>query len=214
MSPSGGDITLVDQPMTWSPLNRIPLSREGEAEMVRGVAGSVNGLEAPALTGDGLAIVHCHIRDEVPVPAFFDPGLTALPSGMRAITVCGGAGCRLKCCGRRRMVTMGVGDQDVGHSLARETGEQGLDMLREVGTGVDYRNLAVADDVGAGTSEREGAGVACDDAADPRCDWLEPAVLERKLTAEGYVDGHDSETTRDPPPAPEVSVIILETAGG
>jgi hypothetical protein len=26
MSPSGGDITLVDHPMTWSPLNRMPLS--------------------------------------------------------------------------------------------------------------------------------------------------------------------------------------------
>ena len=45
-------------------------------------------------------------------------------------------------------------------------------MLGEVGAGVDHCNLAIADHVGAGTSEREGAGVARHDAADPRCDRL------------------------------------------
>ena len=53
-----------------------------------------------------------------------------------------------------------------------ETGEQGLDMLGEVGAGVDYRDLAAADHVGAGAAEGEGAGVARHDAADPRCDRL------------------------------------------
>src|SRR5215469_12934950 len=191
-----------------------PAIGEGEAEMVRGVARSVHGLETPAFTDDGLAIAHSHIGDEVPVSALFGPRLTALSPGMRAVTVCGRSGRRLKCRCCRRMVTMGMGDQYVGHPFAREPGEQRLHMLGEVGAWVDYCDLAAADDVGAGALEGKRAGVPRHDAAEPWCNWLKPTVFERELAAEGYVDGHNSETTRDPPPAPGVRVIILDTAGG
>src|SRR5437016_11748979 len=97
---------------------------------------------------------------------------------------------------------MGVGDKDVGHPLARETGEQRLDVLGEIGAGVDDRDLAATDNIGSGAAEGEGAGVARDDAANVRRHRLEPAVLERELTAKGDVDSHDQKTTRDRPPAP------------
>ncbi len=71
-------------------------------------------------------------------------------------------------------------------------------MLGEVWAGVDYRNLAAADHVGAGTSECEGARVARHDATDPRCDRLQPAVFERELATKRDVDSHGGETTRDP----------------
>ena len=39
MSPSGGAMTLVDHPITWSPLNSAPLLAEGVAQVVRRVPG-------------------------------------------------------------------------------------------------------------------------------------------------------------------------------
>ncbi len=95
------------------------------------------------------------------------------------------------------MVSMGVGDQDVGHPLARETGKERLDMLGKIRAGVDHRDLANADHVGSGSAEGEGARVARNDPPDHRCDRLEPAVFERKLAAEGDFDGHGRKITRD-----------------
>src|SRR6516225_12031959 len=43
-----------------------------EAEMIRGVARRMDGLETPALAGDSVAVAHGHIGYEVPVPAFLD----------------------------------------------------------------------------------------------------------------------------------------------
>ena len=72
----------------------------------------------------------------------------------------------------------------------RERLEQRLDMLGEVGAGIDHRDLAVADDVGAGALEGEGAGVARDDAADQRRQRLGDAVLEGEVAAEGDFRRH------------------------
>src|SRR6516164_1145554 len=187
--------------------------RQREAKMVRGMAGGVDRLETPTLAGDGVAVAHGHIRNEVPVPPFLDPGLAAPSSGMRAVTPGRGPGRRLQWRGRRRMVAMGVGDQDVSDPLARETGEQRLDMVSKVGAGVDYRYLVGADDIRSGPSKRERAGVAGDDAVNPRCHRFEPAIFEGEVAAERDVDGHDPETTRDPPLAPGVSVILCDPEG-
>jgi hypothetical protein len=83
-------------------------------------------------------------------------------------------------------------------------------MFGQVRTGVDHRDLAAADDLGPRPPEGEWARVARDDAADPRSDRLEPAVLERELTAERYLPGHDSKTTRDGLAAPRASSWNLE----
>jgi len=184
-----------------------------EAKVVRGVAGGVDRLETPTLPGDDIAIAHRHIRSEIPVPAFFDPGLAAPASGMRAVTPGRRTRRRLQCCGRRRMVAMRVSDQDVRHTLRRETGEQGLHMLGEVGAWVDHRNLAAADHVGAGAPEGEWAGVARDDTADPRCYRFEPTVFEREFAAKRNVDGHAAKVTRDRPSATAVRVIFSAGEG-
>jgi hypothetical protein len=68
-------------------------------------------------------------------------------------------------------------------------------MLGEVWTRVDYGNLAMAYYISPGASEGEGAGIARDDAADHRCDRLEPPVFERKFATEGDLDGHAGEIT-------------------
>ena len=70
-----------------------------------------------------------------------------------------------------------------------------LDMLGEVGAGVDDRDLALADDIGAGASKGERARVARHDAPDARRDRLEPAVFEREIAAERDLDSHLGEIT-------------------
>ena len=63
---------------------------------------------------------------------------------------------------------MGVGDEDMRDGLARECLLQRSDMLGQIGTGVDHRDLAVPDDIGAGALEGEGARITCQHAADQR----------------------------------------------
>ena len=46
---------------------------------------------------------------------------------------------------RRAVVAMGVGAEDRGDPLAGERGEDRVDMLGEVGPGIDHRDLACAD---------------------------------------------------------------------
>ena len=176
--------------MTWSPLNRIPLSVNAKQRWFEVCPGVWTASKRQPLPATRSPSRNRDIGNEVPVAAFLDPGVAALPTGMRTETVGRRTGRRLQRLRRRRMVAMGVGDQDMGHPLAREAGEQCLDMLGEVGTGVDHRDLAAADDVGSGTPEGERARIARDDAADPRCDRLEPAVFERELAAKRDVDGH------------------------
>src|SRR5205085_8126430 len=93
------------------------------------------------------------------------------------------------------MVAVGVGDQDMRDLLASEPGEQRFNMIGEVGPRVDHRDLAMADDIGPGASERERAWIARDDAADHRRDRLQTAILERKLATERDLDGHGREIT-------------------
>ena len=85
---------------------------------------------------------------------------------------------------------MGVGDEDVRHLLVGEPREERGDVLFELGAGIDDRDLALADDIGAGALEGERAGVLRDDAADSRRHRFEPAVFEGDLVAKGNVDSH------------------------
>ncbi len=168
------------------------------------MARGVDRLDPPARAGHPLAVAQGHIGNKVPIAPLLDPGLAALASGVWAVPISHRTGHRLQLCCRGRVVAMGVGDKDVGHPLARETGEQRLDVLGEIGAGVDDRDLAATDNIGSGAAEGEGAGVARDDAANPRRHRLEPAVFERELAAERNVDSHDKKTTRDRLPAPRV----------
>src|SRR5215472_19162474 len=88
------------------------------------------------------------------------------------------------------MVAVRLGDKNMRDLFAREAGEQSVDMVGEIGTRVDHRDLALPDNVCAGAPKGKGTGIARDDAADHRRDWLQPAVFEQKLAAEGDLDSH------------------------
>ena len=66
----------------------------------------------------------------------------------------------------RRVISMGVREHDVRHALAGGRGEQRVEVRLVFGTGIDDRDGAAPDDVGAGAREGERPRVAADDAAD------------------------------------------------
>src|SRR6202011_728319 len=168
---------------------------QSEAQMVRGVARRVHRLENPTLAGDPVAVAERLVGGEIPIAPLLDRRVAALSAGVRAEPISRRAGRPLERPRRRRVVAMRVGDQDMRDLLAREAGEQRLDMIGEVRPRVDHRDLAVADDIGPGAAEGKGAGIARHDAPDHRRNRLQPAIFERKLAAERDLAGHGSEIT-------------------
>ena len=87
---------------------------------------------------------------------------------VRAFGVHRGAGRRLDLGHGRRMVAMGVGDEDVGDGLAAHRVEQRGDMGVVVGAGIEDRDFAAADDVAHRALEGERARIVGDDGAHAR----------------------------------------------
>src|SRR5215216_2187209 len=141
--------------------------------MVRGMARRVHRLEAPLAALDRVAVARHDIRREIPVATLLGARLAALAAGMRTEAVSRRSGRRLQRPGGRRMIPVSVSNEDVGHPLAVEAGQQRLDMLGEIGTGIDDGDLAFADDIGAGALIGERARVAGDDPPEPWGDRFE-----------------------------------------
>src|SRR5579875_3247824 len=163
-------MTLVDQPMTWSPLNRMPCSGQAKHrwfEVWPGVCTASSSHPGP-LTRSPSRSAMSGTKPQSP------PSSTAASAGAR----------------RRRMIAMGVGDEDVRDALVAEPGEQSLDMLGKIGAGIDHGDRAFADDIGAGALERERARVPRNDAAQPGRDALEPAVGDGKIAMQRKIGGH------------------------
>ena len=83
-----------------------------------------------------------------------------------------------------------MGDENLSNLLPVERAAQGLDMLRQVRSRIDHRNLTFAKNVGARTMEREGARVVCDHATNARRQSVDGTVLELHFPPIGDVDGH------------------------
>src|SRR5579859_2112389 len=84
------------------------------------------------------------------------------------------------------MVGVMVGDQDIGDPFAFCRLEDRLQMFRQVRSGIDHGDLAMADDVGACAFEREGARIVGDNPSDQRGDLIADAILEGDISYEGY----------------------------
>ena len=171
-----------------------PFLREQEAEVVGGVPRRVHGLQRPARAGDDRPVREAMIRREVPVRPLLGGGPAA--AAVRAVAVGRRAGRGLQAAGRGRVVDMGVGDDEMGHGLSAHRVEHGIDVLGQVGAGVDDGDGAAPDDVGAGAVEGEDARIARDHPADRRRDLRRFAVGEVELPDEG--EG----ATRAPPRRP------------
>jgi len=115
--------------------------------MVGGVARRRHRLQRPAGTFDGLAVAHLDVGLEVAVGAGFRGypfALVARPRrAMRTLGIHGRAGGGLDARGVRRVVAVGVGDQDMRHGLIAHGFQQRRRMGFVVGPGVDDRDVAL-----------------------------------------------------------------------
>ncbi|MGY3460664.1 hypothetical protein ACVWW5_006114 [Bradyrhizobium sp. LM3.4] len=82
------------------------------------------------------------------------------------------------------MVAVGVGDEDMAHRLAADSIEQRRRMRLVVRTGIDDRDVALADDVTDRAGESERARIATKHAPHTGADFLDDAGLQRKVAVE------------------------------
>ena len=81
---------------------------------------------------------------------------------------------------------MAVRHQNMGDRLALEDVFQAVEMLCHIRAGIDYGDIAMADNVDAGPDIGERAGIVCDHTADERRDLLDHAIFEINLFYVGY----------------------------
>ncbi|MGX1109388.1 hypothetical protein AB7M47_007771 [Bradyrhizobium elkanii] len=77
-----------------------------------------------------------------------------------------------------------MGDQDMRHGLALDRIEHRLGMRLVVGTGIDDRDLALADDVADRAGEGERARIVAEDTANAGADLFDHAGLQREIAVE------------------------------
>ena len=139
MSPSGGLTTLVDQDITWSALNSVPVPSSAKQRWLRAVAGRVQGGEAPAVALDRLAVGEADVGAEAVVAAlaaFAGRGQVRAEAERRRA----GRGGERR--GAGRVVAVGVGDEDAAHPFAARRGEDRGEMRRVRRPRVEHRHAS------------------------------------------------------------------------
>ena len=113
--------------------------------MVGCMARRVDTLYSPVCASDNVAVCYKMVWHEVHVAALFHlHTLFNFAGAVRAIGVSRCAGSGLQRAASRRMVHVGMGDQNMTDFLAGQPGQNRVNMRLIIGAGVDYRNLAGA----------------------------------------------------------------------
>ena len=148
------------------------------------MAGCEQRLQCPARTADAVALGEPLVRLEVMV----DRGIEAEAGGRwrlyRAIGHGDGSRHLLQSPGKGRMVSMGMGDEDVGHGLAPHRVEKRCQLRVVVRPWVDHRHVARTDDIAIGALEGIGARVVHQHAADEGGDAVGLAGRHLKVAVE------------------------------
>jgi hypothetical protein len=141
--------------------------RPGKGEMIGGVAGRGDGLQPKAFAFDDVTIPELDVGAKIAVGAGFRIVLFALearPRGaVRALGVDRRAGGGLDPRGVRRVVAVGVGDENMRHGLAPDGTEQRPGMRLVVGAGIDDGDITLAHDVAHRAGEGERARIVAED---------------------------------------------------
>ncbi len=165
-----------------------------ESHVVRRVARRRDGLQAPARTGDDFTVLQRHIGNEVAVGAGLGAlGVADMQRTRRAVRTFGiglRAGRRFDRRGGRRVIAMGMGDEDMRHGLAAHRVEQGVDMRLIRRSGIDDGDVAAPEDVADGAFEGEWAGIVGKQAPHAGRDFLGLAGREIEALVEADVVFH------------------------
>ena len=156
--------------------------------MVGGMPGGRHRFQRPAGTFDGVAVLDLDIRPEIAVGTGFRIVLLALearPRGaVRPLGIDRRAGRSLDPRGVRRVVVVGMGDQDMGHGLAAHGIQQRFRMRFVVRPRIDDRDLAAADDVTDRAGEGERARIVAENAPHAGADLVDDSGLKREIAVE------------------------------
>ena len=167
---------------------------EGERHVIGGMAGRRHRFERPAVAADRLAVgerdvgTKIHVGRGVQPPRLADMQRPRQP--VRTLRENLGSGRRLDLRHRRRMIAMGVGDENMRDGLAAHGVKQRGDMGIVVGAGIEDRDFAAADDVAHRALERERSGIIGDHRADLRRNLAYPVGLKVECLIEGDVVAH------------------------
>ncbi len=152
------------------------------AHVIGSMAGGENAFDGEVMATDNRAITHHDIGNEVAVGAF----LAFTRRAMRAKRIRLRAGQRLQRCGRRRMILVGMGDQDMADTLSRQCGGHGRDMLRQIRARIDHRDLVAAPDhIDAGAAKGESAGIGRQQPRHQRAQPFQRSVMRFQRAVEG-----------------------------
>jgi hypothetical protein len=168
--------------------------RQGEAQMIRRMAWRLDRGQPPIRSLDALALAKLLVGAVIAVGAAFEmvdfaqPQRPRLP--MRTAADDRRAGRSLDGTRGRRVVPVGVRNQDVGCRFAPDRREQRCNVLRDVGTGIEDRHLPTPDDIAAGARERGRSRVAGHDPADERADRDAGVCSTWKAQIEGEFVAH------------------------
>src|SRR6187399_2170427 len=118
-----------------------------------------HGLNGPAVAADVLTILERNVRTEIAVGTGIERiELADMQGPRRTMWTLGTDGrtrSRLDGWHGRRMIPMGVGDENMRHRLAAHGVEQRTDMRRIVGARIDDRDFPAAEEVAHGPLEGE-----------------------------------------------------------
>ena len=162
-----------------------------ERQMIGGVAGRCDRLQRPALPFDDVAVLDFDIRPEIAIGAGLRIVFLALEarprSAVRPLGINRRAGGGLDPRRVRRVVAVGMGDQNMRHGLAAHGVQQRLGMRLVVGSGIDDRDLALANDVTDRAGEGERARIVAEDTPHAGTGFIDDTRLERKVAVERNV---------------------------
>ena len=167
---------------------------ERVGHVVGGVAGRRHRFDGPAVAAHHLAVLERDVGAEVAVGAGVERIVLADMQGprgaVRAFGIDRGAGRRLDRRHRRRMVAVGVGDENMRHRLVAHGLEQRGDMGGIVRAGIDDGDAAAADDVAHRALEGERPGIVRHHAAYAGHRLVHGVGREFEIFVEGDVVGH------------------------
>ena len=192
----------------------------GERQMIGGMARRRHRFQRPAGTFDGVAVFHFDVRPEVAVGAGFRIVLFALearPRGtVRAFGINRGAGGGLDPRGVRRMVAVGMGDQDMRHGLATHRTQQRRGMSLVIGTGIDDGDVALAHDVTHRAGEGERTRIVAEHPPHARADFLDHTGFQGEVAVERdvVVIGHGEFLFRVDCPVRDMTKAVVPRESG
>ena len=165
--------------------------------MVVGVSGRMYGLEGPAVASDNVAISDCVIGLEVQVSSMACMLVEVGPSCAQGMGPLGVARCTcdaLEWFGGGRMIAVRVRNEDMGYRFIGDCGEKGVHMAIHQRTGVDYRNITMANDISSCAMESERAGVFGDNPTDQRRHLINLAIIKGQVSNERNLSYHNYPT--------------------